>query len=99
MSEQLRFDSQQSKTLISSPKHRDQFLGPHTLIFNEYVCLPLEVQWVRHEADHSPPSWAKVKNEWSYNSLPPYAFMVCNFTFTSVYMFWHSSATFMVLNT
>jgi hypothetical protein len=28
------------------------------------------------EADHSPPSSAKVKNAWSYTSTPQYAFMV-----------------------
>jgi hypothetical protein len=40
------------------------------------------------EADHSPPSSAEVKNAWSYNSAPQYAFMAwClvkhrdNFTF------------------
>jgi hypothetical protein len=27
------------------------------------------------EADHSPPPNAEVKNEWSYTSLPHYAFM------------------------
>jgi hypothetical protein len=31
---------------------------------------------VGHEADHSPPSSAEVKNVWSYTSLPQYAFMV-----------------------
>jgi hypothetical protein len=29
------------------------------------------------EAHRSPPSSAKVKNEWSYTSTPPYAFMAC----------------------
>jgi hypothetical protein len=28
------------------------------------------------EADHSPPSSAGVKNEWSYTSAPPYVFKV-----------------------
>jgi hypothetical protein len=28
-----------------------------------------------HEADHSPPSSAKVKNAWSYTSTPEYVFM------------------------
>jgi len=30
-----------------------------------------------HEADHSPQSTAKVKNEQSCNFIPPYACMVC----------------------
>jgi len=28
-----------------------------------------------HEADHSPPSSAEVKNAWSYTSSPHYVFM------------------------
>jgi hypothetical protein len=39
-----------------------------------------------HEADHSPPSSAEVKNEWSYTPTPPYVFMVGTsvpFTFTN----------------
>jgi hypothetical protein len=31
--------------------------------------------WVEREADHSPPSSAKVKNAYSYTSTPPYDFM------------------------
>ena len=34
-----------------------------------------EFQKPRHEANHSPPSTSEVKNEWSYASTPPYAFM------------------------
>jgi len=29
-----------------------------------------------HEADHSPPSSAEVKNTWYYTSTPQYSFMV-----------------------
>jgi hypothetical protein len=32
------------------------------------------VTWPGREADHSPPSDAEVKNEWSYTSTPPYVF-------------------------
>jgi hypothetical protein len=28
-----------------------------------------------HEADHSPPSIAEVKNAWIYTTIPQYAFM------------------------
>jgi hypothetical protein len=31
----------------------------------------LGVKWPGREADHSPPSSAKVKNAWSYTSTPP----------------------------
>jgi len=37
--------------------------------------LSLWVKQQEREADHSPPSCAKVKNAWSYNSIPQYAFM------------------------
>jgi hypothetical protein len=52
-------------------------------------ALSLGVKRLGHEADHSPPSSAKVKNVWSYTSTPQYFFMAwClvkhrdNFTFT-----------------
>jgi hypothetical protein len=39
-------------------------------------ALSLGVKQLRHEADHTPPSSAKVKNAWSCTSpLPQYAFM------------------------
>jgi len=38
-------------------------------------ALSLGVKLPGHEADHSPPSGAKVKNSWSYTSTPRYAFM------------------------
>jgi hypothetical protein len=38
-------------------------------------ALSLEVRQLGHEADHSPPSSAGVKNAWSCTSTPQYAFM------------------------
>jgi len=35
--------------------------------------FPRREKWLRREADHSSPSSAKVKNEWSYTS----AFLIC----------------------
>jgi hypothetical protein len=34
-------------------------------------AVPLEVKWAGCEADHSPPSSAEVKDEWSYTSTLP----------------------------
>jgi hypothetical protein len=34
-------------------------------------ALSLEVKQQRREADHSPPSSADVKNDWSFTSNPP----------------------------
>jgi hypothetical protein len=38
-------------------------------------ALSLGLKWPGDEANHSPPSKAEVRNEWSYNSTPPYVFM------------------------
>jgi hypothetical protein len=45
------------------------------------------IQWVlgqngwKYKADHLPLSNAKVKNEWNYISIPPYAFTACRRAF------------------
>jgi len=53
-------------------------------------ALSLGIKRPRCEADHSPPSSAELKNEWSYTSIPQYVFIAwClvkhrnNFTFLS----------------
>jgi hypothetical protein len=64
-------------------------------------ALSLGVKWLRHEADHSPPSSAEVKNAWSYTSTPQYAFKAwcsvkkhrVNFTFT-LYLTYSSIITY-----
>jgi hypothetical protein len=38
-------------------------------------ALSLGAKWPGHEADHSPPSSAEVKNAWSYTSTLQYTFM------------------------
>jgi hypothetical protein len=38
--------------------------------------LSLGIKRPRREAEHSPPSSAEIKNKWSYNSTPQYAFTV-----------------------
>jgi len=39
--------------------------------------LSLGAKQLGHEPDCLPPYDAKVKNEWSYTSASPYAFMAC----------------------
>jgi hypothetical protein len=43
------------------------------------LCVPaalsLAVKRLGHEADHSPPSSAEIKNSRRYTSIPPYVFM------------------------
>jgi hypothetical protein len=43
----------------------DWLWGLHSLLFSGYKCSFLGVQWSGNEVYHSPPSSAKVKNEWS----------------------------------
>jgi hypothetical protein len=53
--------------------------GPPMLLFNGYrqFFLKHKVSQAKAEADQSRPYKAEVKNEWSYFSTPPYAFMPC----------------------
>jgi hypothetical protein len=53
-------------------------LGPHTQPPIQWVpgVLSLGVKQLGCEADHSPPSSARVKNAWSYTFIPQYVFMV-----------------------
>jgi hypothetical protein len=49
-----------------------QTLGPtHPSIQCVPAALSPGVKWPGREVDHSPPSNAEVKNEWSYTSTPP----------------------------
>jgi len=41
----------------------------------QYTYNP-SMPWLGHGADHSSPSNAEIKNEWSYTYSPPYVFMV-----------------------
>lgn len=56
-------------------------LGPPKLLFNWYKewgrASWLGVQWSGHEADHSSPSSAKIKDEWSSTCTLTYTFMAC----------------------
>jgi hypothetical protein len=60
---------------LSSPGHSDQFWGSPPV---QWVpgALSTWVKRLRHEADHSPPTSAEVKNAWIYTSSPPHAIMV-----------------------
>jgi hypothetical protein len=42
------------------------------------------IKWSGYEAEQSSPSSVKVKNKWCYTSMPPYAFMVCTVTTSSL---------------
>jgi len=50
-------------------------------------ALSLGVKRPGSEADHSPPSSAKVKNAWTYTSTPQHAFMVrCSVKSTEMFV-------------
>jgi hypothetical protein len=74
------------RTAGSAERSVWNFLWRATLI---KVCIP-EVRRLGHEADHSPPSSAEVKNAWSYISTPPYVSMVwCLIKYRIVFMAWN----------
>lgn len=41
-----------------------------TFNINEYLGTLKWANWLKHKVDHSPPSNAKVTNEWTYTSTP-----------------------------
>jgi hypothetical protein len=53
------------KRLYSSPQRPDQLSGPKSLIFTVYWGSFPGVKQPEHELNHSPPTSAKVKNEFS----------------------------------
>jgi hypothetical protein len=48
----------------------DWLWGPPSLQFSGWQGSLLKVKWPGHEADHSPPSNVKVKNEWILYAPP-----------------------------
>jgi hypothetical protein len=63
--------------IFTSACHPDRLWGPPSLLSNWYQRLfhqGVKKPW--READHSPPTRAKVKKMWVYTSTPPYVFMV-----------------------
>jgi len=50
----------------------DVYIDKHNPVSSGHKGLSLEIKLLRREADHSPPSSVKVKNEWSWTSITPY---------------------------
>ena len=57
------------KSRLVFPKRPDRLQDPHRLLFNECAGSFPGVKRPQHQVDHSPPSSAEVKNEWSYTSI------------------------------
>jgi hypothetical protein len=68
------FDSRQSRIFLFDTTSRPTLGSTQSPIQWVPVVLP-GVRWLRHEAHHSPPSSADVKNAWSYTFTPPYVCM------------------------
>ena len=71
-------DLGRGKSFFLVPKTSIRLLGP-TVPFIEWIpeAFTLALKWLGREADHSPPSSGKVKNEWRCSSPPAYPFMAC----------------------
>jgi hypothetical protein len=66
------FESQQGLGIFLSTPVSRPALRPTKLPIQWVPGAPsLGVKWLGHEADHSPPSSAKVKNGWGYTSTSP----------------------------
>jgi hypothetical protein len=72
----LGFDSRRGLGIFLFATVSRQALGP-TQPAIQWVpgALSLGVKRPGYEPDHTPPSSAEVKNEWSYTSTPQYVFM------------------------
>ena len=62
------------------PKSTDWLWGPSSLLFSEYRGSFQGLSQSGREVNHSPRSSAEVKNELSYISLSPYAYMAWTLT-------------------
>jgi hypothetical protein len=54
-----------------SPQCPDWLRSPLIFLFREYWGSFPRVKQLEHAVNHSPPSTARIKNEWSHFSVPP----------------------------
>jgi len=55
-------------------------MGPPSFPLNDYRVYHQGLKQAEREADHSPPSNAKIKNKGSYTTTPPQTIMMCTGT-------------------
>jgi len=76
-------------------------VGPNQPTIQEIPGFFRGVEWPGHEVNHKPPSSAKVKNEYSYTSTPPFAFMTWKGTtlplIKSAYQYMHYKVLLLLL--
>jgi len=86
------FESRQGKQIFLFSNISRSHLGPWgplSPLFSEYRDSFPQVKLPQREVHHSRPSSADFKNEWSYTSIPLYAFRrgnVKHFLFGTIYM-------------
>lgn len=83
-----------TRDFFPSPKCPDWFSGPTNLLYIGVPGFFPVVKWPGCDINHSPPSGAKVTNEWCYISAPIYVFMVWARKTLPYYLFrvvWSSS--------
>jgi hypothetical protein len=51
------------------------------------VLRPLDVKKPEHEDDYTPPSRAKVKNEWSFTLISSHTFLLWFFSTETIYLY------------
>ena len=59
------------KILSLLQNNPDCLFGTPSLVFSGYPGSSIGVKWLGHDVNHSSPSSADVKNEWSYTFAPP----------------------------
>jgi hypothetical protein len=47
----------------------------------------LGLKWQGRDVNHSTPSIAEVQNEWSFTSIPPYAFIALKGTTLNIFLY------------
>jgi hypothetical protein len=73
---QLGFDSQEGQEIfLLATASRPALRATQPPIQWVLRVLSLGIKWTGYEADHTPPSSAKVKKEWSFSSTLPYVYM------------------------
>jgi hypothetical protein len=87
MSDGLQFESWKGLKILLFLKMFTPAVDPLTHLVSGYWGSFLRIKWPGYNADHSPPSRAQVKNEWSHTCDPPICFQGVDRDNFTLYMF------------
>lgn len=73
----IRYGREKNRVWISPPQGQYLLWGISPLVFSGYRGLSQVAKWPGCEADHLPSPSTEVKNEWTWNTSPPYIFVTC----------------------